>query len=60
MFLNETLSMYQLSFHWSQYVFVGMIFYSTQVNKMRSLGVCLGEDVMVLMGYMPAAPTNFY
>ena len=35
----------------------GLIF--TQVNKApaRSLGVCLGEDVVVLVGYMLAGPT---
>ena len=62
MLLNETLSMYQLSLHWSQYVFIGMIFYSTQVNKVlvRLTGVCLVEDVVVLTGYIPAANTNFY
>ena len=37
----------------------GIIF--TQVNKApaRSLGMCLGEDVMVLVGYMPDGPTIF-
>ena len=35
----------------------GLIF--TQVNKalVRSLGVCLGEDVVVLAGYTLAGPT---
>ena len=38
-----------------------MILYFTQVNKAlaRSLGVCLGKDVVVLMDYTPAAPTFF-
>ena len=40
-------------------VFHMVILYFTQVNKVlaRSLGMCLGEDVMVPMGYMPTAPT---
>ena len=38
-----------------------MILYFTQVNKVpvRSLGMCLGKDVVVPMGYMPTAPTFF-
>ena len=38
-----------------------MILVFTQVNKApeRLLRVCLGEDVMVLSGYIPAGPTIF-
>ena len=40
---------------------IGLILYFTQVNKAlaRSLGMCLGEDVVVLTGYMLAGPTIF-
>ena len=40
---------------------IGLILYFTQVNKAlaRSLGVCLGEDVMVLVGHTLAGPTIF-
>ena len=39
-----------------------VIFVFTQVNKAlaRSLSMCLGEDVMVITGYIPAAPTFFH
>ena len=40
----------------------GLIVYFTHVNKVpaRLLGMCLGEDVMVLAGYMLAGPTIFH
>ena len=39
-----------------------MILYFTQVNKVpaRSLGMCLGEDVKVHMGYVFIASTFFH
>ena len=38
---------------------IGLILYFTQVNKVpvRSLGICLEEDVVVLMGNMLVSPT---
>ena len=41
--------------------FLSDLLYFTQINKVlaRSLGVCLGEDVVVLAGSMHASPTIF-